>query len=322
MRPLYISRTHLPSLEEYNRYLRRIWKSNWLTNNGAMVQALEKKLCKYWGVKNVVCVDHGTSAIMIALKALGVTKEVFLSPNSFVATASAPAWLGIDLKFVDEYEDYGSPALVTHLYGIPNPTNAHTVIYDASHAFTTKFDGKSVLSFDNVSVVSFSAVKIFQTVEGGAVVTNNDGVAERARWMRNLGLKTRYSFSGIGINCKMNELQAAMGLCSLGYVKRARKKYDKIIRRYNKALGYNHEQVTYYPVWYSSEKSLLRAIKRFEEKGIYPRRYFYPPLNRVFGGERCPVAEDLMSRVLCLPLYYELGERDQDRVIAVAKETL
>ena len=318
-----ISRTLLPPLEEYNKYLKKIWKSNWLTNNGELVQLLEKKLQKYWGVKHVVCVDHGTSAIMIALKALNIKKEIYVSPNSFIATVSAPVWLGIKPRFVDLGEQYENPALITHLYGIPYIDNGlDTVIYDASHAFTTKIDGKSIFTYGDISVISFNAVKIFQTIEGGAVVTNNDEIAEKARWMRNFGFKTRYSFKGVGINCKMNEFQAAMGLCALPLVNKMRRRYDQIIDRYNKELGYLHEQVTYYPIWYSKEYKVKKAIKKFEENDIYPRRYFYPPLNKVFGGKACPLAEDLMSRVLCLPLYYELTDEQQNRVIKIANETL
>lgn len=322
MADIYISRTNLPKLEDYTKQLERIWKSNWLTSNGELVQELEQKLQNYWGVKHVVCVDHGTSAIMIALKALDV-KEIYLSPNSFIATASAPTWLGIKLNFVDDGDEkFGSPALVTHLYGIPTLTNARPVIYDASHAFTTMVGDKSILTYGDASAISFSAVKIFQTIEGGAIVTNRDDIAEKARWMRNHGFKTRYSFYGIGINCKMNEFQAAMGLCTLPLVDRMRKRYDQLIKRYNKVFGYSYEQVTYYPIYYPSEGKLLKAIQKFEENHIYPRRYFYPPLNKVFGGKKCPMAEDLMSRVLCLPLYYTLTDKEQDKIIKITKETL
>jgi dTDP-4-amino-4,6-dideoxygalactose transaminase len=317
-----VSRTYLPDLKEYNKYLERIWKSNWLTNDGELVRELENKLQDYWGVKNVVCVDHGTSAIMLALKALDIKDKIYTSPFSFVATVEAPVWLGIKPEFVDLNEEYQGPALVTHVYGIPHITNVSPVIYDASHAFTTTYEGKSILNYGDVSAISFHAVKIFQTVEGGAVVTNNDEIAEKARWLRNHGFKTRYSFYGTGINCKMSEFHAAMGLCSLKLVPQMRKRYDEIIDKYNKALGYKYEQVTYYPIWYDSEAKLIRAIEDFEKNGIFVRRYFYPPLNLVFGGKSCPKAEDAMSRVICLPLYHELKDGEVDSIIKIAKETL
>jgi dTDP-4-amino-4,6-dideoxygalactose transaminase len=321
MKPIYISRTKLPPLAKYVKYLKRIWKSNWLTNDGEMVRELENSLKDYWGVKNVVCVDHGTSALLLTLKAMDI-KEISASPYSFIATCSAPAWLGIKQKFVDEGEKYGSPALVTHVYGIPNIVNAKKVIYDASHAFATKYKGKYLVSYGDASIISFHAVKIFQTVEGGAVVTNNDELAEKIRWMRNFGYKDRYSFQGIGINCKMSEFHAAMGLCSLENVDNAKKKYDRLIKRYNKALGYKHKNVTYYPIWYKTEKDLVKAITRFEDNNINVRRYFYPPLNKIFNGKTCPKTEDKMNRVLCLPLYCDLSLKEQNLVIKVAKETL
>jgi dTDP-4-amino-4,6-dideoxygalactose transaminase len=325
-----VSRTKLPNIKKYNQYLKRIWKSNWLTNNGSLVQELEEKLQQYWKVKHVVCVDHGTSAIMIALKALDITKEVYLSANNFVATAAAPDWLGIKLKFLDLDEDYKSPAIVTHLYGEPNITNANPVIYDASHAFTTKYKGKSILNYGNVSAISFNAVKLFQSAEGGAVVTNDDKIAKKARYLRNFGFdshyfksgKKRYQIVSKGINCKMSEFHAAMGLSVLPIVDKMRKRYDKIISRYNKAFNYNYEQLIYYPIYYKSYGAAEKAIKEFEKYNIYPRRYFYPPLNKVFGGKSCPIAEDLMDRVLCLPLYHDLNIKDQDLVIKIAQKTL
>lgn len=318
---IYVSRTVLPPLSEYNKYLKRIWKSNWLTNDGELVRELEEKLKKRFGVKNVVCVSNGTSAIMLTLKAMGIKGKFYTSPNNFIATVSAPVWMGLKPEFVDFGEEFKSPALITHLYGIPQIVDTKPVIYDASHAFTTVYKGKSILTYGDVSIISFHAVKIFQTAEGGAVVTNNNELAEKIRWMRNFGLKTRYSYYGTGINCKMSEFHAAMGLCSLPMVDKIRKRYDQIIKIYNKELGYDHQGVTYYPIWYQSESRVLKAIEEFEKHNIYPRRYFYPPLNRVFGGKRCPIAEDQMCRVLCLPLYYTLKEKEVQQIIELVKKT-
>lgn len=320
--PIYVSRTNLPSLVDYNKYLKRIWKSNWLTNDGRLVRELEEKLKKRFGVKNVICVSNGTSAIALALKAIGIDKEIYVSPDNFIATVEAPVWMGIKPKFIDLDEEYKGPALVTHIFGIPNIVNVKPVIYDASHAFTTTYKGKSILSYGDVSIISFHAVKIFQTVEGGAVVTNNNEVADKIRWMRNHGFKTRYSFYGGGFNFKMSEFHAAMGLCALPLVNKMRKRYDQIIKMYNKGLGYNHREVTYYPIWYDSATKVVNAIKVFEKNNIFPRRYFYPPLNKVFGGKECPLAEEKMSRVLCLPLYYELKDKEVKFIIDLVKKTL
>ena len=319
---IYISRTLLPSIQEYRKYLKRIWKANWLTNNGQLVQELEEKLKEYWGVKNVVCVSSGTSAITVAMKAMEL-EEIHMSPNSFVATASAPDFINVKPIFYDVDEEPKGTALVTHLYGMPNVIDHKPVIYDASHAFTTKYKGESVLKQGDMSVISFNAVKIFQTVEGGAVVTENDELADRARWIRNHGVdpKDRYNVLGTGVNFKMSEFHAAMGLSVLPLVDKMRKRYDEIIEMYNEALGYDYEQLTYYPVYYDSYEDVDKAIKVFEENGVFPRRYFYPPLNKVFGGKSCPIAEDIMSRVLCIPLYYALTNREVKKVINLVKET-
>lgn len=318
-----VSRTRLPSLKEYNKYLKRIWKSNWLTNDGELVQELERKLQEYWGVKHVVCVSSGTSALMIAAKALGV-KKVYTTPFSFIATIGSMVWSGVKPIFVDCGADpfKKGPVLATHVYGLPHLTDVKPVIYDASHAFDVKHNGKYLVSYGDVSIISFHAVKIFQTVEGGAIVTNNDEIAKKARWMRNHGYKDRYSFHGAGMNAKMSEFHAAMGLCSLKMIKSTRKRYHQIITKYNRAFNKRYKDVTYYPLFYCCEKQLLKAIKKFEENNIFVRRYFYPPLNKVFGGKKCPIAEDLMSKVLCLPLYYDLTDKQVDKIIKIAKETL
>jgi dTDP-4-amino-4,6-dideoxygalactose transaminase len=319
---IYISKTNLPPLSKYVKYLKRIWKSNWLTNNGEFVQELEKKLEKRLKVKNVVCVSSGTAATMIAIKALGITKKIYVSPYSYISTVSTPVWMGIKPVFVDFGEKWKGPALVTHIYGLPNLVDVSPVIYDASHSFANNYKGKSILSCGDVSIISFHAVKIFQTVEGGALVTNNNEIAEKARWMRNFGFKTKYDFYGAGINCKMSEFHAAMGLCVLPTVDKVKKRYKEIIDKYNKAFGYHHEDVTYYPVWFDTEKDVLEVIKVLERNGIYPRRYFYPPLNKVFNGKKCPTAEDLMSRVLCLPLYYQLKDKEVEQIINLVESAL
>lgn len=318
---IYISRSNMPSLSEYTKYLKKIWKDRWLTNHGDYVQELEKKLEKYWGVKNVVCVSNGTTALMLTLKAMGI-KEINTTPNSFIATCSAPAWMGIKLNFVDKNEKINGPALITHTFGLPNIIKAKPVIYDASHAFDVKVNGKSIMTYGDASIISFHAVKIFHTIEGGAVVTKDKKLADKIRWMRNFGFKTRYSFHGAGINGKMTEFEAAMGLCNLPKIDKIRAKYNKIIDLYNEELGLELEQVTYYPIWYQTEHKLLKAVKEFEKNDIFVRRYFYPPLNKVFGGKSCPITEDQMKRTLCLPLYYDLSLKDAYKVAQIAKKTL
>lgn len=319
-----VSRTNLPSLKLYNSYLRRIWHSNWLTNNGELVQELEKKIQERLKVKNVVCTANGTLALMIAIRAMGLKGKFYTSPISFIATVSGPVWEGLKPVFVDLDEKYTKgPVISTHTYGVPHLVEGvRPVIYDASHAFIVKHKGRSILSYGDVSIVSFNAVKIFQTVEGGALVTNNDNLAKKARWMRNFGFKTRYSFWGTGINAKMSEFHAAMGLCMLQNLDKMIKRYDQICDVYNKNFGYDYHDVIYYPLYYSSEKKVVAAIKEFEKNDIFPRRYFYPPLNKVFGGKKCPLAEKKSRTVLALPLYHELTNKQIDLVVKIAKKTL
>jgi dTDP-4-amino-4,6-dideoxygalactose transaminase len=318
-----VSRTYLPPLKEYNKYLKKIWQSNWLTNNGELVQELERRIKKRIKAKHVICVSSGTSALMIAAKALGIKDKIYVSPFNYIATISAMVWQGIKPIFVDIDEEFTKgPTLSTHVYGIPSFVHVRPVIYDASHAFPFTCGGKSILLNGDISIVSLHATKTFQAAEGGLIVTNNDRLAHKARYMRNFGFKTRYSFWGTGINCKMSEFHAAMGLCSLKRVDETMKVFAKIIKKYNDALGYSHYKVTYYPIWYSSEYKLKKAIKEFEKKGIYPRRYFYPPLNKVFGGKECPVAEDVSKRVICLPLYRTLKDEQVNEIIKIAERTL
>lgn len=289
-----------------------------MTNNGIFVQELEKGIKEYLGVKNVVLVSNGTMATMIAIKVLEIKKEIYVSPYSYISTISVPMWMGIKPKFIDLDEEWKGPALVTHAYGIPNLVNVKPVIYDACHAFTNK----KLLKEGDISIVSFHATKIFQTIEGGAIITQDDKLAEKCRWMRNFGFNGSYKYFGVGINAKMSEFHAAMGLTRLPIIDKIKKRYDEIINMYNKAFGLDWKDVIYYPIFYSSEEQVLKAIKIFEKNHIYPRRYFYPSLNTIFGGKKCPVAEDKSSRVLCIPLYYELTKEDIKRVIKVTQSTL
>ena len=319
---IYVSRTELPPLSEYTNKIKKIWQTRILTNDGEMVRELEDKLKEYWGVKNVICVSNGTLATMIALKALGIKKKLYVSPYSYISTVGVPEWMGIKTKFVDLDEKWKGPALVTHVYGCPQLVDIKPVIYDACHAFGVRVDGRSIMSYGDISFCSFHATKLFQTIEGGAIITSDDALAEKCRWMRNFGHNGKYDYFGAGINAKMNEFSAAMGLCMLPRVDKILKRYDKLIRRYNRAFNLSWECVSYYPVFFKSEEMLLLALEAFEKEKIYPRRYFYPPLNRVYTNVSCPVAEHYIKRVLCLPLYYSLKKADQDKVIKIAKEYL
>jgi len=316
-------RTWLPPLKEYNKYLKRIWKSNILTNSGELVTEFEERLKDYLGVKHLFLVANGTIAEQIAIKALGLKGKFYTSPVSYVATVSAAVWEGLTPVYVDMGKDFKrGPVISTHVYGIPRLTDQHPVIYDGCHAFGVKYRGKSLLAQGDISFTSFHATKTFQSIEGGAIITSRDDLAEKIDWMRFHGHKAgkhkeeRYTFHGVGINAKMSELHAAMGLCMLPKADMIWNKYQEHIQYYNSILGTEHKDMTYFPYMYESEFKLLRAIDRFEKNDIYPIRYFYPALNTIplYKGKSCPVAEDFCRRVLCLPLFYKLTKAQIRRI--------
>jgi dTDP-4-amino-4,6-dideoxygalactose transaminase len=342
-----VTKTYLPDLEHYNSYLKKIWESGHLTNNGPFVQELEKKLKDYFGCKHFFFVNNGTIAIQIAIKVLNLKDEVITTPFSYVATTSSIAWencspifADIDPKTLcinpDEIEakitNKTTAIVATHVYGIPcNVEKIETlaqkynlkVIYDAAHAFGVKYKNKALVNYGDISTLSFHATKLFHTIEGGAIITNNDELAHKISYMRNFGHNGQEAFWGIGINGKHSEFNAAMGLCVFPDI-------DKIINArlnhsetYSKLLNkdiisrpelprdtdYNY---AYYPVLFKSEEDLLKAKIALNKLDIFPRRYFYPSLNKLnyVGNQPMLVTEDISPRVLCLPLYFDLSYED------------
>lgn len=348
-----VTKSFLPPIEEYCHYLQKIWESNQLTNNGAMVQELEAKLKAYLGVKHLFFVSNGTIALQIAIKALDLHDEVITTPFSYVATTSSLVWEGCQPVFVDidphtlcidpnlieaAITPRTSGILATHVYGIPCAVHQieelakrHQlkVIYDAAHTFGGKYQGRSIVSYGDISVLSFHATKVFHTVEGGAIITNDDELAHRISYMRNFGHNGQEAFWGIGINGKNSEFHAAMGLCNLPHIQeviQARQQifawYDELIKGSGltrptlpEKTDYNY---AYYPVIFPSEESLLQAKQHLNESEIFPRRYFYPPLCDLpyISSFKAPITVNLSSRVLCLPLYPELTFEDVMRVIS------
>lgn len=340
-----VTKTYLPPLEEYTKYLEKIWGNSWVTNNGPCVLELEEKLRKYLGVKHLFFTSNGTIAIQIAIKALGLTREVITTPFSYVATTTSILWENCKPVFVDidpkSYcidhtliEEKITPQteaiLATHVYGIPcaideieKIAKKHKlkVIYDAAHAFGTIYKEKSLVSYGDISTLSFHATKLFHTIEGGAIITNDDALAEKISLFRSFGHVGDNYFS-IGINGKNSEFHAAMGLCLLPKVGDFLKKRGELCTQYDSLLSdkivrpeipdntiYNY---SYYPVLFESEGVLLKVKAELEKNQIVPRRYFYPSLNQLpyYKGENCPVSEDFARRVLCLPLFYELSAAD------------
>jgi dTDP-4-amino-4,6-dideoxygalactose transaminase len=343
-----VTKAYLPPLEEYVTYLEGIWERVHLTNHGPLVNELEEKLRAYLNVKHLFFVNNGTVALQIAINALGLDGEIITTPFSYVATTSSIVWENCKPVFVDikesdftidvnKIEAAITPRtraiLTTHVYGIPCDVTAIQsiaqkyglkVIYDAAHAFGVKYDGKAILNYGDISTLSFHATKLFHTVEGGAVVTNDDAIAHRIGYMRNFGHNGQEDFWGVGINGKNSEFHAAMGLCILpridAIISRRRelsKIYDACFKELNVVVkrpvvnditAYNY---AYYPVVFANEQELLMVRDSLQAAGIYPRRYFYPSLNTLtYLQDRIvmQVSEDISGRVLCLPLYNDLSD--------------
>lgn len=351
--PIYVTKPYLPPLSEYTKYLERIWDKGQLTNNGPLVQEFEGKLKEYLGVKHCYFVSNGTIALQLAIKALGLKGEIITTPFSFVATSSAIIWENCKPVFVDiDKESLNinpdlieqsitkrtSAILATHVYG--NPCNIEhiemiakkhnlKVIYDAAHSFGVNYKNKALVDYGDISTLSFHATKLFHSIEGGLVVTDDTELAHRISYMRNFGFKDQESFWGLGINAKNSEFHAAMGLCMLPYMadiidkrKILSEKYDELIKSklyirrplFQEGTEYNY---SYYPILFETEKMLLDSLERLNSKDIYPRRYFHPPLNKLPYLTECKmeVAEHISKVILCLPLYDGLSMADVKEIV-------
>lgn len=354
-----VTRTYLPPLEEYEHYLRGIWERGVVTNNGPLVRELEARLKEYLGVRHLFFATNGTIVLQIALKALGITGEVITTPFSYVATTTSILWenckpvfadidentLGIDPGYLEELITPQTQAiLATHVFGNPCETEAiekiarkHNlkIIYDAAHAFGTAYKGRQLISYGDISTVSFHATKLFHTIEGGAIITNDDEVAERISLYRSFGHRGDDYFT-VGINGKNSEFHAAMGLCMLPRVANIIEERKEIARMYDMLLantGVQRPQLAagtaynyaYYPVIFASEEQLLRVREALNAKEIFPRRYFYPSLNTlpyITQSNSCPVSENIARRVLCLPYYPGLAGKDIERITTIVNAAL
>lgn len=354
-----ITKTYLPPLEEYVVYLQGIWERNWVTNNGPLVQELEAKLKEYLGAKHLFFVSNGTIALQLAIKALGLQGEIITTPFSYVATTSSIVWEGCRPVFVDidpetlcldpelieaSITPQTTAILPVHVYGHPcdveriqRVADRHglKVIYDAAHAFGVRYNAQSLLVHGDIATLSFHATKLFHTVEGGALVTNDDEVAHRIGYMRNFAHRGTEAFWGLGVNAKNSELHAAMGLCVLPRVHElmARRKaisdlYDELLSGENlyrpkspEGTAYNY---AYYPVLLGSEAQLLKVRATLQAEEVFPRRYFYPPLNTLpFADSVCmPVSERIARTVLCLPFHHDLDETQIREISALVRGSL
>lgn len=342
-----VTKAFLPSIEEYKKYIEGIWHRVHLTNHGPLVTELEAKLKEYFGVKHFYFINNGTVALQLAIKALDLKGEIITTPFSYVATTSSIVWENAKPVFVDinpidftidvtkieaAITSYTSAILATHVYGIPCDVeaiqaiaNKHNlkVIYDAAHAFGVRYKEKPILNYGDISTLSFHATKLFHTIEGGGVATNNDELAHRLEYMRNFGHNGKEDFFGVGINGKNSEFHAAMGLCNFPHIKsilstrmELSNTYDSCFERLGLLFqrpivpvgtDYNY---SYYPIVFETEEGLLNSINLLNSIGVYPRRYFYPSLDNVPYVEKSLnlfVTKLISPKVLCLPLYHELS---------------
>ncbi|MBW8072537.1 MAG: DegT/DnrJ/EryC1/StrS family aminotransferase [Ferrovum sp.] len=358
--PIYVTQPFLPPLEEFIPYLEKIWNSKILTNNGPFHRELEQAQCRYLGIEHISLFANGTLALVTALQALRITGEVITTPYSFVATSHALLWNGIKPVFVDiEPNSFNlDPALIeaaitpqttailpVHCYGRPCNIEAIQriadnynlkVIYDASHAFGVSDDGGSILRHGDLSVLSFHATKVFNTFEGGAIVCPDAKTKSRIDHLKNFGYVDELTVVAPGINGKMSEFNAALGLLQLKYIDHVLAERQRIDRAYRVQLDgipgvrflsvpevqtNNH---AYFPILVGPEYPLSRdeLNNRLKQHNIYTRRYFYPLISEfpMYRGlpsacqENLPVASEIASQVLCLPIYPALDEQEQDRI--------
>lgn len=353
-----VTKTFLPPQEAYQAILKQAWDTGWMTNRGVLVKALEAELKSYLGVPDILTMTNGTLPLQIAIKALGLTGEIITTPFSYVATTSSIVWEGCTPVFVDIHPEYltidetqieaaitsnTTAILATHVFGNPCEVDAietiakkHNlkVIYDGAHCFGVTYKGQSVFNYGDVSTCSFHATKLFHTGEGGALFCKPQ-YEEDMFYHHNFGHKGREDFQSLGINAKMSEPQAAMGLAVLPYMTSILNARKQVIDVYRKELEGARIRLlkirpetqwnySYFPVVFSNESQLLSVKKALENNNIFPRRYFYPSLNRLpyVNGSECPVSEAISKQILCMPLYVGLDIKNVQIICSVILNAL
>ncbi len=351
----------LPDLDEFHGLLKEIWDSKWITNNGQFHQQLEKALCDYLGVEYLSLFTNGTLPLITALQAMHITGEVITTPYSFVATTHALWWNGIKPVFVDidpsncgidpeKIEAAITPRttaiMPVHCYGKPCDTvriqaiadkYGLKVIYDAAHAFGVEVNGESILKQGNMATLSFHATKVYNTAEGGALVVKDAETKKRVDYLKNFGFAGETEVVAPGINSKMDEIRAALGLLNLKQVDKAIEKRQQVAIRYREALrdvkgirffddmpGVKHNY-SYFPIFVNADEYGMTRDElycKMKAQGILGRRYFYPLISTfsTYCGlpsapyENLPVATRIANEVICLPMHTALSESDINRV--------
>ncbi len=354
-----VTKTFFPEIEEYHKQIKRIWDNQWLTNRGELLLELESKLKKYLNVNHILITNNGTIPIQIALKLLGKQGEIITTPFSYVATTSSIVWEHCTPIFVDIHPEYltidetkieaaitnkTTAILATHVFG--NPCNVEVieliakkhnlkVIYDAAHSFGVTYNEKSIFEYGDISTCSFHATKLFHTGEGGAMFAKNPELQHQLFYSHNFGHNGPLAFHGLGINAKISELQAAMGLSVLPSMKLIITERKKVVEFYNKNLDFSklksikirentNWNYSYYPIILESEEILLKVQEILNQNQIFPRRYFYPSLNTIdyTFGQKMPISESIASRILCLPLYVGLKKSELEKIVSIINQAI
>jgi dTDP-4-amino-4,6-dideoxygalactose transaminase len=353
-----VTKSFLPPIEEYTAHVQRAYNNSWLTNRGELVLELESKLKEYLGVSNILITNNGTIPLQIALKLLGNGGEIITTPFSYVATTAAIVWENCTPVFVDIHPEYltidetkieaaittkTTCILATHVFG--NPCNVEEieciakkhnlkVIYDGAHAFGVKFKGKSIFEYGDISTCSFHATKLFHTGEGGAIFCKDPELAHKIYYSHNFGHNGPLEFHGLGINGKISELQAAMGLSVLPYMEMIFTERKRIVDFYAAHLHFDRIKrpkiiestawnYSYYPILFETEQALLKVQTALNGMDIFPRRYFYPSLQTlpyIIRNYDLLIAENSAQGVLCLPLFAELSEKELEQIILLVNE--
>lgn len=359
--PIYVTQPALPDLQEFIPYLEQIWENKILTNNGPFHQQLEKGLANFLGVPFISLFANGTLALVTALQALRITGEVITTPYSFVATTHSLWWNNIKPVFVDIEPEFGNldpekieaaitpkttAILPVHVYGNPCKVNriqkiADTyglrVIYDAAHCFGVNHKGQGICNFGDLSILSFHATKVFNTMEGGAIVCHDAATKRRIDYLKNFGFAGETTIMAPGINSKMNEMQAALGLVQLKHYDENIKKRKAIANTYRKALkdvkgisylpqpadtDLNH---AYFPIFINEKEygiSRDQLYEKLKQNNIFGRRYFYPLISEfsMYRGldsskpSNLPTATKMANEVICLPIYPDLSIEEVDQI--------
>lgn len=356
---IQVTKPYLPSKEKLFDYINEIFQNEWLTNNGPLVKKYEASLSTLLNIPQLLYVNNGTIALQIAIKALELKGEIITTPFSYVATTSSIVWENCTPIFVDIDEDtlnidptkieaaissQTTGILATHCFGNACDIDAidfiakkHNikVIYDAAHCFGTTYKGKSIFNYGDVSTSSLHATKLIHSVEGGLLFANDDLIFKRMHFMRNFGHDGPEKFYGLGINGKNSEFHAAVGLCVLqdfSLIVEKRKEqsliYDSLLIGVPVKKPFVNinciQNYSYYPIIFENEKVTLECKKAMEIEGIFPRRYFFPSLNKLpyVKESDAPISDKIASSILCIPLFHELPVQIQEKIVKIIKQSL